>query len=603
MWGDGGVLSQRISAPIECRAGRTPMRLNHVFLFGVWGGPGEWGGDVGEAVSPRPGQTCGEPSARVFDGGSCQPRAARLRAGVLWLPGEDSNHLGFLKKMVREMAEALQALQERNKALEHQLARLRRHQFGRKSEKVDSGQLLLGFAQLQGVEPPAPPPPPKKPASNGHGRKPLPDELPRERVEHDVPPESKRCGKCGAELEKIGEEVTRQLDYVPASFVVREHARAKYACKRCEETVVLAPLPPQPIEKGLPGSGLLAHVLVSKYADHLPLYRQEGIYKRQGVELSRSTLCDWVRDCATLLGPIVRAMTREVLASKKIHTDDTPVPVQDRLHPTRTRTGRLWVYLGDRHHPYTVYDYTPSRKRDGPVRFLGDYKGYLQADAFGGYDAIYAGKEVIEVACWAHARRKFHDALPTDPERGHAALAYIGQLYAVEREAREKELDAEARRALRDERSRPMLESFRRWLDAQALAALPQSPLGGAIGYALGQWRALNRYLDDGDLEIDNNPAERALRRVAIGRKNWLFAGSDAGGRRAAIIYSIIATCARHDVDPFAYLRDVLERVATHPSSGIAALFPPNWKAAHEMLAAQADRERTASPTPTPTTA
>jgi transposase len=510
--------------------------------------------------------------------------------------------LAFLKQMVCDLAGALKDRDALIQQLKHQLALLRRHQFGRKSEKVDSAQLLLAFAQLQGVGPPAPPPPPKKPKSNGHGRKPLPEDLPRERVEHDLPPERKRCGKCGAELERIGEEVTRQLDYVPASFVVREHVRMKYACKRCEETIVLAPLPPRPIEKGLPGSGLLAHVLVSKYADHLPLYRQEGIYKRQGVELSRSTLCDWVRDCATLLGPIVRAMTREVLVSKKIHTDDTPVPVQDRLHPTRTRTGRLWVYLGDRAHPYTVYDYTPSRKRDGPVRFLGGYKGYLQADAFGGYDAIYAGKEVIEVACWAHARRKFHDALTTDPERGHAALAFIGQLYAVEREARERGLDTEARRALRDERSRPMLESFRRWLDAQALAALPQSPAGGAIGYALGQWRPLSRYLDDGDLEIDNNPAERALRRVAIGRKNWLFAGSDAGGRRAAIIYSIIATCTRHGVDPFAYLRDVLERVATHPSRGIAALFPPNWKAAHEAIAAEASSEP-ASPATTPATA
>ena len=445
------------------------------------------------------------------------------------------NDLAFLKQMVREMAGALKDLQQRNKHLEHQLALLRRHQFGRRSEKVDSAQLLLAFAQLQGLEPPAPPPPPKKPASNGHGRKPLPEDLPRERVEHDVPPEGKQCGKCGAELEKIGEEVSRQLDYVPASFIVREHVRAKYACKSCEETVVLAPLPPQPIEKGLPGPGLLAHVLVSKYADHLPLYRQEGIYRRQGVELSRSTLCDWVRDCATLLGPIVRAMTRELLASKKIHTDDTPVPVQDRLRAKRTRTGRLWVYLGDRDHPYTVYDYTPSRKRDGPVRFLGDYKGYLQADAFAGYDAIYAGKEVIEVACWAHARRKFYDALTTDRERGHAALAFIGQLYTVEREARERGLDTEARCALRNERSWPVLESFRRWLDAQALAALPQSPMGQAIGYTLSQWSALCRYLDDGDLEIDNNAAERELRPVAVGRKNWLFAGSDAPDLQHAV--------------------------------------------------------------------
>lgn len=334
-------------------------------------------------------------------------------------------------------------------------------------------------------------------------------------------------------------------------------------------------------------------------ATHLPLHRLEGIFERQGVDLSRSTLCDWVRDSATLVEPIVRAMGREVLASKVIHTDDTPVRVQDRLHPGGTREGRLWVYIGDRDHPYTVFDYTPNRKRDGPAHFLDRYRGYLQADAFSGYDGIYAGGQVIEVACWAHARRKFYDAQTTDSQRAAAALAFIRQLYAVERQARD--LGPEKRRELRQEHSRPVLERFRQWLDAQALAALPQSPMGQAIGYALGQWTALCRYLDDGDLAIDNNASERQLRAVAVGRKNWLFVGSDRGGRRAAIAYSLMATCKRHGVNPFAYLRDVLERVATHPSSGIAVLFPPNWKAAQQAIAAHASRDPASAPMPTAT--
>ncbi len=504
--------------------------------------------------------------------------------------------LAFCHHVIRDLADVLRDRDACIEALKHQLALLRRHQFGRKSETIDPAQLLLAFAQLGGeVEPPPPPESPAdEPKRKGHGRRPLPDALPRERLEHDLPPEGKCCGKCGAQLERIGEEVTEQLDYVPASLVVRQHVRIKYACKSCEETVVLAPLPPQPIEKGLPGAGLMAHVAVSKYADHLPLYRLEGILERQGVELSRSTLCGWVQATGMLAEPIVKAMTREVLASKVIHTDDTPVRVQDRLRRGRTRQGRLWVYRGDRDHPYTVFDYTPNRKRDGPAAFLEGYKGYLQADAFSGYDGIYAGGDVVEVACWAHARRKYYDAQTTDPVRAEIALRFIGELYAVEREA--ADLGSKERRALRQARSWPILERFRAWLDAQVPAVLPKSPMGGAIGYTFGQWTALTRYVDDGDLAIDNNPAERALRPIAVGRKNWLFVGSDAGGHCAAVLYSIMATCKRHGVDPFAYLRDVLERVATHPSSGIAALFPHNWKAAHQALEAPPSSDPPAPP-------
>ena len=492
----------------------------------------------------------------------------------------------LLHQLLRELVDVLQERDARIQELEHQLAVLRRYQFGPRSEKADPRQGLL-FGQAPEAPEPPPPAPVPKPTTNGHGRRPLPKDLPRDRIEHDLSADEKHCSKCGTVLTKIGEEVSHQLDYVPASFVVREHVRLKYACKACEETIVLAPMPDQPICKGLPGPGLLAHVLVSKYDDHLPLYRQSEIYARQSVDLGRSTLCGWVRDCATLLGPLVRVMAREALASKVVQTDDTPVPVLDRLHPGRTRTGRLWVYRGDDEHPYTVFDYTPSRKRDGPVAFLGDYEGYLQADAFAGYDGIYAGGTVVEIGCWAHARRKFIDAQETDKARATAAVDFIGQLYAIESDAAERGLDAEERRTLRQEKARPVVEDFRRWLDAQALVALPKSPLGKAIAYALDQWTALTRYLGDGVLAIDNNAAERDLRAVAIGRKNWLFAGSDAGGRRAAIAYSLIATCQRHKVNPFEYLRDTLVRVTTTPASRIRELLPPQWKAARE--AQQAD--------------
>jgi hypothetical protein len=326
-------------------------------------------------------------------------------------------------------------------------------------------------------------------------------------------------------------------------------------------------------------------VLTSKYCDHLPLYRQEFMLARHGVELSRKTLCGWVLKTADKLGPLVEAMKREALASAVVHTDDTPVRVQGD-GKDGPFTGRFWVYVGDDAHPYTVYDYTPSRKRDGPAEFLGEYKGYLQADAFGGYDGIYTSGDVVEVACWAHARRKFYDARSTDPNRAHRVLAWIRQLYDVEKDA--KKLDAERRRALRQEKSKPLFEGaentkgFKDWLDEQQPNVLPKSPIGEAVNYALNNWTALTRYLDDGILDIDNNAAEQALRGIAIGRKNWLFLGSNRGGRAAAVHYTLIQSAKRHGIDPFAYLRDILLRITTDPPAALRELFPARWKAALE---------------------
>jgi transposase len=392
--------------------------------------------------------------------------------------------------------------------------------------------------------------------------------------------------------EVIGQEVSEQLDYEPATLTVIEHVRLKYGCRSCEQQaaedgpqIVTAEKPLTPVEKGLAAPGLLAHVIVGKYGDSLPLHRLENILKRHGIEVARSTMGDWMRQSADALKPLYDVMVRDVLASKVIHTDDTPVNVLDRQR-SKTRTGRFWVYLGDAHHPQTVFDYTPSRSRDGPMTFLKDWgkdqARFLQADAFGGYDGLYAGQAggaVTEVACWAHARRKFYDARDSAPGPSAQALAYVRLLYDVEDQA--KECSSPERADLRREQSAPRLEQFKAYLESiQAVAGgpvLPKSPMGQAITYAFNQWDALIVYTTDGDLAIDNNAAENALRRIALGRKNWLFCGSDRGGRTAAVLFSLIASCQRHGVNPFTYLRDVLARIAAHPHHRLPDLLPDRW--------------------------
>jgi hypothetical protein len=383
----------------------------------------------------------------------------------------------------------------------------------------------------------------------------------------------------------------------------------KYACKHCQGQVILADKPSQPIEKGLAGPGLLAQVITGKYGDHLPLYRQEAILGRSGAHVSRSTTCGWMASCASLVKPLVDYLTALVRLSRYINTDDTPVPV---LEPRsgKTRTGRVWVYAGDERHPYTVFDYTPTRNRDGPTNFFGGYAGYIQADAYGGYDHLFKAKGdgaalPREVGCWAHARRKFVESESSNALRAHAAVAMIKRLYAVEAQAKEQaaaQVDAEvagagldertlagkhraalvtARGALRQERSLPQLAELQAWLEAQRAEVLPKSPIGGAIDYCLSNWAALTRYAADGELAIDNNAAENAIRPVALGRKNWLFAGSDAGGRTGATLMSLTASCKRHGVDPFAYLRDVLTRIATTPINELDQFLPDRWKTQH----------------------
>lgn len=380
-------------------------------------------------------------------------------------------------------------------------------------------------------------------------------------------------------MKQLGEDVAEQLEYVPASFRVIRHVRPKLACSCCDH-IAQAAAPSRPIERGIAGPGLLAHVLVAKFADHLPLYRQSVIYAREGVELDRSLLAKWVGRTAALLQPLVDALRRHVMAATKLHADDTPVPV---LAPGngKTKTGRVWVYVrddrasSDATPPAVWFAYTPDRKGIHPQQHLESFNGTLQADAYGGYQAIDETGRVAEAACWAHARRQFYELHAARPNALNTeALERIGALYKVEEQIRSKPTDE--RRAHRQARARPLLDQLHAWLSATLETLSRKSDTSRAILYALNRWEAHTRYCDDGRLEIDNLPVERALRGVAIGRRNYLFAGADSGGERAAAIYSLIGTAKLNGFDPEAYLRAVLARIADHPINQVENLLPWN---------------------------
>lgn len=408
---------------------------------------------------------------------------------------------------------------------------------------------------------------------NGHRNR--PKDLPVVRIEYHLQDLSCPCG-CGKQLHKIGEIITEQLEMVPAKIFVKQHVRFKYAGCANQSKVITAAMPAQPIEKSWAGPGLLANVLVDKYDDHLPLHRQAERFARSGIELSRKTLCDWVMQCADRLEPLVAAMKPDLFSSEKIHTDDTPVPVLEE-GKNKTKTGRLWCYIGCAP-PCVIYDYTPNREQKWAENFLEKYKGYLQADAYVGYDKIYQTKKIIEVACMAHARRKFFEVAKAHNHTGLAveALNYIKKLYKIE--AKIKSLDLPVKRAVRKCEAKPILKEYKKWLLRQYKRVLPKSPLGQAIAYTLNNWIALTRYLANGLLDIDNNQAERLMRPITVGRKNWMFAGSDRGGVAAATIYSLIETCKLNNINPYDYLSDVLARLPNTLHRDIKSLLPYNWQ-------------------------
>ncbi len=474
-----------------------------------------------------------------------------------------------------------------NDLLRHRVEAFAQKMFGKSSEKLDPRQLRLAFEEAKaaveaeeraleadaletalGEETPATP----KAKRHAPSKKPAHADLPVKEVRLDPLEAERVCACCGKTLSRIREEVSERLEYVPASHFVERTIRGVWACRCGEAGVVTAKAPASVLPRSSIGTGLAAHIVVSKYADHLPLYRQEQIFERAGVDLPRSTLGDVVAAVAERLAPVADAILAEVLAGRVVHTDDTPVTYL--TPPEGSARGFVWTYVGEKRD--VAYDFTPTRSRDGPMRVLSRYRGFLQADAYAGYDALYPAGTIVEVGCWAHARRYFVRAKDSDP-RAALVLLPIQRLYAVE--ALGRDLPETERQLLRLSKSKPLLEEIRRQLDAfEAQIVLPKSPFGKAVAYVRGNWTALTRYLEHGFLAIDNNPAERAMRPVAIGRKNWMFAGNVEAGRRAAALMCVVATCKARGIDPEAYLRDVLQRIAEDDAADPATLTPRAWQ-------------------------
>ena len=464
-----------------------------------------------------------------------------------------------------------------------QLHYLKRQLFGKKSEKLDPAQRLLFEDMYEEIkakveEQKQEDQPLKKTGrkKKHNGRNPLPEDLPREVIEIEPSEEDKVCPVCNTAKEIIGSDTTEVLEYIPASFHVKQYIRHKFCCKACESEISIGLLPPRAIDKGIAGEGLLAHIITSKYCDHAPLKRLEGILKRHGVDINVSTMCGWVGKCADLLEPLVKRMHEKILESPKINTDDTRIPIKSRKRKGSTYNGYLWTYIDDTSN--VVFDFTPTRSREGPLKFLGDYTGKVQADAYSGYDEFFRRGNATEVGCNAHARRKFEYAMDDDPVRGAHMMALWSRLYEIESRAKRLEYsDAQLLQA-RQKEAVPILDEIKSVLDQYKNNLLPKNLMAKAVTYALNQWDALCRYTEDPILSIDNNLAERTLRMVVIGRKNYMFAGSEAGAWRASIIYSLVASCKLMGHDPFAYFNDVLRRVSTHPAGKIDELLPGNWK-------------------------
>jgi len=529
-----------------------------------------------------------------------------------------------LKALIAQMQTHMDAVETRSLRLELELLKYKKWMYGPRADKLaslsDVNQMLLRFGEELDQRP-APPIDPvdaadalaeDKNATNDaaptrrvkrvrRGRRDLGADafasLPVTRCEHDQPEDQKPCPCCGKVREKIGEDVTWQIEYVPARFERLEHVRFKYACKKCEENVSSdgpqivradAATGGGVIDKGLAGPGLLAYIVTSKFSDYLPLYRLEDIFARGGFEIARSTMSLWCRDVAEMVTPLYNLMIERVLKSRVIGTDDTIMPMQEP-GAGKTRRARMWVYVGDEDNPYNIFDFTLSRSRDGPSEFLKGYTGTLIADAYGGYDGIVVGNNIVRAGCWAHARRKFVDAEKTHPAIAAEAVGIIKKLYEIEERA--KGLDAASRGELRRAESAPILAAFKEklfaWRDGEG-GLLPKHPMALAIGYTLNQWNELSVFAGQhaaasdpaafGAVPIDNNASEREMKRIVLNRKNSLFVGNERGGRTAAILSSLTSTCRRHDIDPQRYLTQLLINLPTTPMSRLAEWLPDEWK-------------------------
>jgi len=496
------------------------------------------------------------------------------------LPDIEQFSADQLRQLAKDLFKELQYNRTLNEKLTHELALLKRHRFARRSEQLDAvqGHLLdelidADIAAIEAELAQAQPEPPASKPKQQPKRTALPPQLPRTLIHHE--PDSTHCA-CGCQLKRIGEDISEKLDYTPGEFTVERHIRGKWVCEHCE-TLIQAPVPAQLIDKGIPTSGLLAQVLVAKYADHLPLYRQERIFGRAGFAIPGSTLAQWVGVCGVQLQPLADALREALLGQAVLHADETPVKM---LAPGKKQTHRayVWAYSST---PFcelkaVVYDFAPSRAGEHARTFLGDWRGKLVCDDYAGYKAGF-GQGVTEIGCMAHARRKFFDLHAANKSPLAAqALDFIGQLYDIERKSKDHPPDK--RQQLREERARPIADALRQWMLAQRQKVPDGSGTAKALDYSLKRWGALTRYLSDGAVPIDNNWVENQIRPWALGRSNWLFAGSLRSGQRAAAVMTLIQSAKLNGHDPYAYLKDVLSRLPTHKNNAIDELLPHNWK-------------------------
>ena len=516
-------------------------------------------------------------------------------SSILSLPDDPAILKQIIATRTRERDDVqrkAQQLEIEKLRLEMELLRLKKWYYGPRADRLqtpgDVAQLLLEFAQELESRPVNPADLPadvpeaevKTVRRVRRGRRNLAafDHLPVTRKVHDLADADKPCPCCGEMRQKIGEESSWQLEFIPGQFERIENVRIKYACKHCEQNaenpqITLAEKPLQPIDKGMAGAGLLAYVVTSKFADYLPLYRLQNIFQRNGFEINRATQSVWCGDAADLLRPLYDLMIQRVLQSHVIGTDDTVMPM---LAPEKARQARMWVYLGDVANPYNIFQFTLSRSRDGPAKFLASYRQTLLADAYGGYDGVVVGNDITRAGCWAHARRKFVDAEKSHPQIAAEAVGWIKRLYAVEE--RGKALDVAARLALRQQESTSFLSSLKDRLLTWRDQLLPKHPMSEAVGYALNQWTELKVFTTDGAVAIDNNESEREMKRICLNRKNSLFVGNERGGQTAAILSSFTSTCRRHAIDPQRYLTQLLTNLPATPISQIGQWLPDQWK-------------------------